>query len=71
MSDETQKVLKLELGFDENATAEINRQLAASKVDSVPELVSRALRVHGWFLDNQSKILIRNGEAVERVTLEL
>jgi hypothetical protein len=69
--NKVEKCLKLELAFDEAATDEINRQKVLSKVGSTEELLIQALRVHGWYLDNQQTLFVRQGEELLKVTLEL
>lgn len=74
MSEEettTEKCLKLELAFDEAATAEVTQQMVLSKVETTEELLIRALRVHGWYLENQANLFLRSGEDLVKVTLEL
>jgi hypothetical protein len=67
----TEKCLKLELAFDEASTAEVERQKTLSKVGTTEEVLIRALRVHGWYLDNQANLFLRSGEDLVKVTLEL
>lgn len=46
------QVLKLELGFDPEATKVIEAMKDKAHLKSMEQLVSNALRVYDWYLDN-------------------
>ena len=56
MSEEegtVQKVVKVELGFDEDSMAFIEQLKSDSRIKTTPELVAKALQVLGWYLENR------------------
>jgi hypothetical protein len=56
MSEEegtVQKVVKVELGFDEASMAFIEQLKSDSRTETTPELVVKALQVYGWYLENR------------------
>ena len=50
--DKTVQVVKVEMGFDPEAMAFIEKLKNDSRTETTPELVTKALRVYGWYLEN-------------------
>jgi len=73
MSEEdTQKVLKVELGFDADATAVIERMKNDARVETTEQLVSNALRVYDWYIQNSKHgLFTKRDETWVKVKLEL
>lgn len=72
MSDETVQVLKVELGFDPEATKVIEDMKERSRTESTEQLISNALRVYDWYLQNQKHgLFTKRDEEWVKVQLEL
>ena len=70
--DEVEKVLKLELGFDEEATKVISEMKTTSKTESTEKLISDALRIYNWYLQNHSRgLYTKRGESWVKIDLQL
>ena len=52
-TDETVQVLKIELGFDPAASKVLGEMRERSKTESNEKLISDALRVYDWYLQNK------------------
>ena len=73
MSEEvTEKVLKVEMAFDGQAASVINEMKEKSRTESTEKLISDALRVYNWYLENRSHgLYTKRGEDWAKVDLQL
>jgi hypothetical protein len=73
MSEEVQQnVLKIELGFDEEAARVIERMKSEARVESLEQLVSNALRVYDWYIENHKHgLYTKREETWVKVDLQL
>ena len=70
--DEVEKVLKLELGFDEEATKVIEEMKSSSRTESTEKLISDALRVYNWYLKNyQNGLYTKRDESWVKINLQI
>lgn len=70
MSDQT-KVLKVEMGFDPDAAAQLEQMKKDSQTESTEQLIVNALRVYGWYLENKDGLCVKRGEQLVKVDLQL
>lgn len=73
MTEETtQKILKVEIGFAPEAATEIERMKNEARTESTEQLLTDALRVYGWYLENRKNgLYTKRDETWVKVDLQL
>ena len=70
--EKVEQVLKLELGFDEEATKVIEEMKSISNAESTEKLISDALRVYHWYLQNyRNGLYTKRDESWVKVQLQI
>jgi hypothetical protein len=70
--EETTSILKVELGFDPDAAAVIEKMKNDSRTKTTEKLMSDALRVYSWYLENHKHgLFTKRGDTWVKVDLEL
>ena len=68
----TEKVLKVEMGFDGAAAGVIQEMKDKSRTESTEKLITDALRVYNWYLDNKKHgLYTKRDEEWAKVDLQL
>ena len=73
MTEETtQPILKVEMGFGQDAAAVIQEMKDKARTESTEKLISDALRVYNWYLDNKKHgLFTKRDEEWAKVDLQL
>lgn len=68
----TQQILKVEMGFDQDSAAFIQEMKNKARTESTEKLISDALRVYDWYLDNRKHgLFTKRDEEWAKVDLQL